>query len=152
MKYPRILGVAIGLALSGALVFGAHAASDKMVNNTIPQPLTSKPGDPVNGKKVAIHRKKGNCLACHTFPVPEQQFHGEVGPPLDDVGSRLKAAEIRMQVVNPKVNNPDTIMPAFYINKYHLAQKKWNGKTMLSAQEVEDVVAYMLTLKGSYSR
>ena len=79
--------------------------------------------------------------------------HGDVGPPLDDIGSRMKAAEIRARVVNPKGSNPDTIMPAFYKKEgFHRLQKKWAGKTIISAQDVEDIVAYMLTLKGSYSK
>jgi sulfur-oxidizing protein SoxX len=114
----------------------------------IPQALTDIPGDPANGRSVAIDRKKGNCLACHAMPIPEQSFHGEVGPDLNGVGSRYSAGELRLRIVDPKVLNPDTIMPAFYkTNGLHRVLADFEGKPMLTAQEVEDVVAYLQTLK-----
>jgi len=110
--------------------------------------LTGKPGDPVNGRKVAINRKLGNCLACHTLPAPEQQFHGVLGPDLRGVASRYSVAELRLRVVNTKIINPDSFMPAFYRNTgLTRVLKKWKGKTILKAQQVEDVLAYMMTLK-----
>jgi len=115
---------------------------------SIPQNLTDQPGDPENGRAVAIHRKKGNCLACHIMPIPEQSFHGEIGPDLNGVASRYDAGELRLRIVNPKVLNPDTIMPAYYKNDgLHRVLKDFEGKTLLTAQEVEDVIAYLQTLK-----
>ena len=114
----------------------------------IPQALTDQPGDPVNGRAVAIHRKKGNCLACHILPIPEQSFHGEIGPDLNGVAGRYDAGELRLRVVDSKVVNPDTIMPAYYRNDgLHRVLKDFEGKTLLSAQEVEDIIAYLQTLK-----
>lgn len=114
----------------------------------IPESLTGKAGDPEKGRAVAIHRKKGNCLACHTLPVPEQPYHGEVGPDLNGVANRLSEGEIRLRIVNPKYSNPQTIMPAFYRTEgLHRVAKKFQGKPMLTAEEVEDVVAYLMTLK-----
>lgn len=147
-----LLGVAV-LAIAGmatpASVAAAELVKYKVVDsNSIPDSLTGKPGDPVKGRQTAIHRKKGNCLACHTLPVPEQPFHGEVGPALNDVAGRLSEGEIRLRIVNPKYANPDTIMPAFYkTDGLHMVQKKWTGKPMLTAEEVEDIVAYLMTLK-----
>ncbi len=116
---------------------------------SIPKSLTGAPGDAKNGRKVAIDRKQGNCLGCHKMPVPEQPFHGEVGPDLKDVAKNLSEGEIRLRLVNSKVVNPDTIMPAFYRNDgFVRVMKKFKGKAMLSAQQVEDLVAYLLTLKG----
>ncbi len=152
MTYSRFFGVAAAVAFCAAAAFSAQAekfVTYKVVGGAIPQSLTGKAGDPVKGRKTAINRKKGNCLACHVMPVPEQADHGEVGPPLNDVASRLGAGEIRLRIVDPKVVNPDTIMPAFYrIHGLHRVQKKWQGKTIISAQDVEDIVAYMMTLKG----
>ncbi|MBC8270400.1 MAG: sulfur oxidation c-type cytochrome SoxX [Rhodospirillaceae bacterium] len=123
-----------------------------IVDGTIPASLTGKPGDPDAGKQTAIHRQKGNCLACHVMPVPEEQFHGEIGPDLSDVGSNYSEAELRLRLVDPKALNPDTIMPAFLKVPTSEVHKKFKGKTILSAQEVEDIVAYLMTLKGSYSQ
>ncbi|MCB2099561.1 MAG: sulfur oxidation c-type cytochrome SoxX [Rhodobacterales bacterium] len=140
------------MAAAGTQVQAAGLVKYTVVEHpSIPESLTK--GDPVRGRAAVINRQKGNCLACHSIPeIPEEQFHGEVGPVLDDVGSRMSAGEIRMRIVDPKVINPETAMPSFYkLEGLHRVAKKWQGKTILSAQEVEDVVAYMLTLKGSYS-
>lgn len=141
--------------LLAALHVGAAAvAAEKLVaykvvdNAKITQSLTGKAGDATQGRKVAIDRKLGNCLACHRLPIPEQQFHGETGPDLVGVGSRLSEGEIRLRVVNPKIVNPDTMMPAFYrVEGLHRVMKSFQAKSMLNAAQVEDVVAYLMTLK-----
>ncbi|MDH5189321.1 MAG: sulfur oxidation c-type cytochrome SoxX [Rhodospirillaceae bacterium] len=151
MKHSKLLATAFGVAVAGAISFSAQAeemmATFEIVDGTIPQSLTGTPGDADAGRKTAIDRKKGNCLACHVMPIPEQQFHGETGPALDGIGDRLSEAELRMRMVDAKVINPDTMMPSFYKTGQHMVLKKFEGKTILSAQEVEDVVAYLLTLK-----
>ncbi len=148
----NLIAAAAGFSL--ILLAGTSAIAEGIVkykivdNSSIPASLTGKPGDPKNGRKVVIHRKKGNCLACHKMPIPEQPFHGEVGPDLAGVGSRLSEGELRLRLVDPKVINPDTIMPAFYkADGFHRVMKKFKGKTILTAQEIEDVVAYLKTLK-----
>ncbi|MDP6705896.1 MAG: sulfur oxidation c-type cytochrome SoxX [Alphaproteobacteria bacterium] len=116
--------------------------------SSIPKSLTGKTGDAKNGRKIAIHRKKGNCLACHEMPISEQPFHGQIGPDLKGVAERYSEGELRLRVVNPKIVNEASIMPSFYRNDgFHRVLKKFQGKTLLSAQEVEDVVAYLMTLK-----
>ncbi len=125
----------------------AQAHEYKVVDGAIAVSLTGQAGDPVNGKKTAVHRKKGNCLACHSLPIPEQQFHGEIGPDLNGVASRYSEGEIRARIVDPKLANADTIMPAFHRTEGLFRQiEKFKGKTILSAQEVEDIVAYLMTL------
>ena len=115
---------------------------------SIPKSLTGKAGDPKKGRALAINRKKGNCLACHSMPIPEQQFHGETGPSLYGVGNRLAEGELRMQLVNSKVTNPDTMMQSYYRTfGFATPLKKFVGKTVLSAQEVEDIVSYLKTLQ-----
>ncbi|MBT4932681.1 MAG: sulfur oxidation c-type cytochrome SoxX [Rhodospirillaceae bacterium] len=114
------------------------------------QPLAgTKSGDAKAGKNVFIHRKKGNCLACHVVTSLDYiLFHGEVGPPLDGVGSNLSEAEIRLQVMDPRINNPDTIMPPYHRTEgLNRVLVKYKDKTILSAQQVEDIVAYLKTLK-----
>jgi sulfur-oxidizing protein SoxX len=150
MKLHSIAGaVAIAVASVG-MTFGVSAETVpyQIVDDGIPKSLTGKSGDAKAGRKVAYNRKTGNCLACHKLPIPEQQFHGEVGPDLAGVASRYSEAEIRLRIVNPKKFNDDTIMPAFYRDSgLTRVQKKWAGKTILKAQEVEDLLAYMMTLK-----
>lgn len=148
MTYSKLMGAVLGAVLGGALATGALAAEYKIVDSTIPASLTGKAGDPVNGKKLVINKKKGNCLACHNLPIPEQQFHGNVGPDLTSVGSYLSEAELRMRLVNAKVLSPDTIMPAFLVVPKTRVLKKFQGKTILKAQEIEDIISYLKTLKG----
>ena len=111
--------------------------------------LTVHLGDPANGRKVFMNRKQGNCLACHVnSEMSEQTFHGEVGPVLDGVADRWTAAELRGMLVNSKKVFEGTIMPSFYKDSgYNRTLKKFVGKTILKAQQVEDVLAYLQTLK-----
>lgn len=143
-----LCGAAV-IALSAANASAEQAVRYKIVDGAgIPQSLTGKPGDPASGRKVAINRKQGNCLACHRMPISEELFHGAVGPDLSAVGSTLSEAEVRLRIVNPKTVNPDTIMPAFYQTEgLHRVMKKFQGKPMLTAEQVEDVVAYLMTLR-----
>ena len=141
--------VALGLAFTSVTVQAAELIKYEVVGGeSIPKSLTGKAGDPKAGRKTAINRKQGNCLACHVMPVPEQPFHGLVGPDLNGVAGRYSEGELRLRVVDSKVLNPDTIMPAFYRNTgFHRVLKKFDGKTVLSAQQVEDIIAYLKTLK-----
>ncbi len=157
MSHLRPLSVTLlAMTVSLGFLLGAGAQAEELVKfeivggESIDKSLTGQPGDAANGRKLAIDRKLGNCLACHVMPVPEQPFHGNVGPDISEAGSNLSEGEIRLRVVNSKVLNPDTIMPAFYRNDgFERVLKNFQGKTMLSAQQVEDVVAYVMTLKGN---
>ena len=148
MFYRMILSTIAGIGIFGSTLAGVHAHEYKIVDDSIPVSLTGVPGDPVKGKKLAINRKKGNCLACHAMPIPEEQFHGEVGPDLHGVGSRMTEAELRLRLVNSKALNPDTIMPAFHKVALNRVLKKFKGKTILGAQDVEDIIAYLMTIKS----
>jgi sulfur-oxidizing protein SoxX len=82
------------------------------------------------------------------MPIPEQAFHGNIGPDLKGISSRYSEGELRLRIVNPKVLNSETIMPAFYkADGFNRVMKKFVGKTIITAQEVEDIVAYLMTLK-----
>ncbi len=128
---------------------GAENVSYEVVDYSIPKPLTDEAGDAQRGREVAIDRKLGNCLACHQVSdIPEQQFHGEVGPPLDGVAERWDEGQLRLIVANSKAVFDGTIMPAFLkVEGFTRNQDKFEGKSILTAQQVEDVVAYLKTLK-----
>lgn len=145
------------LLAAGAVAMAtlAGAASAELVKYTvvdgfsIPESLTGKPGDPKNGEKVFVNRKLGNCLACHTLSkLSEQPFHGEIAPPLDGVADRYTEGELRLRVVDSKVINEATIMPAFYrVDGFNRVADEFKGKPILTAEQVEDLIAYLMTLK-----
>lgn len=114
----------------------------------IAAPLVASPGDPARGRAIAAGRD-GNCLACHEMPVPEEQFHGTVGPSLHDAGARLTAGQLRLRLVDPKRIDERTIMPAYYVVEgLTRVAAPYAGRPILTAQQIEDVVAYLLTLTG----
>jgi sulfur-oxidizing protein SoxX len=117
---------------------------------TLPAPLTGMPGDAKEGAKVAAGRRLGNCLSCHAIgALREEEFHGDVGPPLDGVAGRWDTAALRMIVVNAKmVFGSETVMPAFYRTEgLNRVRPEFAGRPILTAQQVEDVVAFLATLK-----
>jgi L-cysteine S-thiosulfotransferase len=115
----------------------------------IPKPLTDKAGSAREGAKVFVNRRLGNCLGCHEVTaLKREEFHGELGPVLDGVGSRWDAARLRMIVVDPKKVFADTVMPAFYrTDGLHRVRPEFKDKPILTAQQVEDVVAFLSSLK-----
>jgi L-cysteine S-thiosulfotransferase len=117
---------------------------------TLPAPLTGKPGDAKEGAKAVAGRRLGNCLSCHAIgALREEEFHGDVGPPLDGIAGRWDTAALRMIVVNAKmVFGAETVMPAFYrTGGLNRVRPEFAGKPILTAQQVEDVVAFLATLK-----
>ncbi|MES2264519.1 MAG: sulfur oxidation c-type cytochrome SoxX [Pseudomonadota bacterium] len=106
-------------------------------------------GDPVRGRAIVASRQVGLCLLCHAAPIPEEAFQGNLAPDLAGAGDRSSAAQLRQRLVDPASLNPDTIMPAYYktegLQRVSAAQQ---GKTILSAQQIEDVVAYLQTLRA----
>ena len=147
----RVLGIAVTAALVAfPAVAGDVAPSDVKFNEgLVESSLTGKPGDAVTGRVVFANRKQGNCLACHAnSDLSEESFHGEVAPMLDGVADRWTEAELRGIVTNAKMMFEDTMMPAFYIDAgYVRPLDDFAGKSILTAQQVEDVVAYLMTLK-----
>ncbi|MFN4309117.1 MAG: sulfur oxidation c-type cytochrome SoxX [Ferrovibrio sp.] len=156
---PADFRLATGM-IAGAALFAAASVQAQEIRdaNLVPysvkdyaieQSLTGKPGDPAKGRQWAVTSGQGNCVICHKLPIPEVAFRiGNVGPDLTEVGGRLTPAEIRMRIVNPKLLNEETIMPAYYrVSGLHRVAKNAEGKPMLSAEQVEDLVAYLSTLK-----
>jgi sulfur-oxidizing protein SoxX len=133
------------------------APSDvKYTDGAINEPLTSAPGDPVAGREILGSRSLGNCVACHAVTeLSDIPFHGEIGPMLDGAGERWSEAELRGIVANAKVMFPDSMMPSFYrVDGYTRPGNAYTGEAadntfgpLLTAQQIEDVVAYLVTLK-----
>lgn len=149
MKLSWALCGALITGCVGSIVTAAELAAYRVVDGvSIPQALTDEPGDPERGRAVAIHAQQGNCLACHEIPaLADEPFHGDVGPSLAGVANRLDEGELRLRIVDPKLVNPDTVMPAFYkTESLYRVMPEFVGEPILTAQQVEDVVAFLLTL------
>ncbi len=143
--------VTLAAAVLATATYAAEVSPGDVVfdGGAVAQSLTGVAGNPENGRAVFANRKKGNCLACHVnSDMKDQLFHGEIGPSLDGVAGRYEEAQLRGILVNSKNTFHDTIMPAFYRNDgFKRNMEKFQGKTILSAQEVEDVLSYLQTLK-----
>ncbi len=123
-----------------------HAA---MAADAIATPLTSTPGDATRGRQIVISREGGHCILCHHVPADEVKVFGNVAPALDGVGKRLSAAQIRQRVVDITAVNPDAVMPVFHrTTGLNRVAAEYRDKPVLSAQQVEDVAAYLASLKG----
>ena len=148
MKRFILFAAAMGIGVTAATAEPVSPMQVVFTDGAVEESLTGVAGDPVAGRDVFANRKLGNCLACHmNEDWSEQSFHGEVGPPMDGVAERWSAAELRGIVANSKEMFPNTIMPSFYRDAgYTRTLEKFEGKTILSAQQVEDVVAYLQTL------
>ena len=145
------LGAIAAVALSTA-AFASEVSPDavEFTDDGVTVSLTGVAGDPAAGAETFKNRSLGNCLACHAnADMSKELFHGDVGPSLDDVASRWEEPMLRAIVVNSKhVFTDETVMPGFYSLKVGKdVAKDFAGKTILTAQQVEDVVAYLGTLK-----
>jgi sulfur-oxidizing protein SoxX len=148
--WGAVVAVALAAAAQGSPPQGHGPFVDyRIVNGAIPEPLTDQLGDPERGRRIVLDREAGDCTICHAMPLPQRQFHGTIGPPLDGVGSRYSAGELRLRLVDPKTFNPDTVMPAYHrVEGLHRVHERYRGQPILTAQQVEDVVAYLLTLQA----
>ena len=124
------------------------AASAASASDSLPSALEGAAGDAARGKAIVLDRHVGLCLLCHSGPFPEERFQGDLAPSLAGVGARLSAGQIRLRIVDASRVNPQTIMPAYFrtegLTRVAPSQR---GKTVLSAQQIEDVVAFLVTLK-----
>lgn len=125
------------------LLLGTAVAGDEL-----PASLTGAKGDPARGRAIVANRQVGLCLLCHSGPFPEERFQGDLAPDLKGVGARLSEGEIRARIVDPGRSNPDTVMPAYYkTDGLTRVAPAFRSRTILTAEQIEDIVAYLATLK-----
>ena len=126
----------------------AELAPVAIAGDSIPQPLTSEAGDPARGRAIVADRQKGLCLLCHVGPFPDQRFQGDMAPDLAGAGSRWSSAQLRLRIVDGSRLNPATIMPSYYrIEGLNRVAPAFKDAPILNAQQVEDVVAFLATLR-----
>jgi sulfur-oxidizing protein SoxX len=119
-----------------------------VVGDAIPASLSGAPGDAVRGKAILVSRQTGLCLLCHSAPLPEEHFQGTIGPDLKGAGSRYTEGQLRLRIVDSSITDPGTIMPAYYrLDGLDRVAPAFAGKTVLTAQQIEDVVAFLMTLR-----
>jgi len=134
-----------------AVIAALALASFVVVGDGIPKPLTATPGDSVRGRAIVVNRQVGLCLLCHRGPfdaTPEERQQGTVATDLAGVGARWSEAQLRLRVVDSRRLNPETVMPAYHrVDDLQRVGTAWQGRTILDAQQVEDVVAFLGTLR-----
>jgi len=134
---------------------GAAVVAWKAVGDAIPLPLSSHPGDAERGRQIVLDRRTGLCLLCHALPghgpQPEARFQGNLAPSLAGAGTRWTRAQLRLRVADNRLLNPASLMPAFHRLPEDTAATRvgsaWQGQSVLNAQQVEDVVAFLETLR-----
>lgn len=129
----------------GFLLFVSFGSSAK--EEEVPLSLTGAQGDPVRGRALVADRQVGLCLLCHSGPFPEERFQGNLAPDLRSA-ARLTEGAIRARIVDPRKSNPESIMPAYFVaSGLTRVAPSLRDKTILTAEQIEDIVAYLLTLK-----
>jgi sulfur-oxidizing protein SoxX len=109
--------------------------------------LTGAPGDPARGRATLVNRQS-TCILCHNGPFPEEKFQGDLAPGLTGAGSRWSEGQLRLRLVDASRLNAATIMPSYYrVDGLHRVGTVWRGKPILSAEQIEDMVAYLASLR-----
>src|SRR5882757_3873499 len=117
-----------------------------VVGDTIPEPLAAR-GDATRGRALVVDRTS-TCILCHNGPFPEQKFQGDLAPNLAGSGSRWSEGQLRLRLVDASRLNDATIMPSYYrADGLHRVGTLWRGKPILSAEQIEDIVAYLGSLR-----
>ena len=118
-----------------------------IVGDGIPDSLTGQPGDAARGRALVLARSS-TCILCHSGPFPEARFQGDLAPSLAGAGNRATTAQLRLRLVDASRINPETIMPSYYrVDGLTRVGSAWRGKPILSAEQIEDIVAYLATLR-----
>lgn len=147
-RSPRFCGASL-IAVLAAWPTLAQVAQPAVVDGAIPAPLTDVPGDPVRGAALVRDMTRASCLICHAMPIADEPDQGNIGPDLAGVASRLSAGELRLRLVDARAVNPATVMPPYHATEgLTRVRADLAGQPIYTAQEVEDVLAYLLTLEA----
>src|SRR5262249_26818887 len=145
---PHHHGRGVRVRVPAAIVAACCVAGAASGNDAMPESLTGAKGNPARGRAIVANRQLGLCLLCHSGPFPEERFQGNLAPDLRGAGARWSEGQLRLRIADAGRINPATIMPAYHRTE-GLARvaPAWRGKPILSAEQIEDVVAYLMTLK-----
>lgn len=148
----RLLFMALAISLGGVVVagqaIGAPMPSYRVVDGGIPIALTDLPGDAMRGREIASNRQVGMCQLCHQVPASNDRFQGDIATSLAGAGSRWTASQLRLRMVDSRRVNADSVMPAYFkVDALHRVGATWRDQPILNAQQVEDVVAWLVSLK-----
>jgi sulfur-oxidizing protein SoxX len=139
---------ALAMFLAAADAAAQTQQPPRIVGDGIPAALTDQPGDAEQGRAIVTNRQVGLCVLCHSGPFPDVRFQGNLAPDLTGVGSRYTVAQLRLRIVDPARLKADTIMPAYLrIEGLIRVAPAFQGKSILTAQQIEDVVAFLATLR-----
>ncbi len=145
----RARGILAGFGLVTAVAAApAQVAAPVVAGDAIEAPLTATPGNAMRGRAIVADRRVGLCLLCHSGPFPEEAFQGDLAPSLAGAGSRLDAGQLRLRLVDSRRLNPASLMPSYHrADGLQRVGSAWQGRPILDAQQIEDVVAFLQTLK-----
>ena len=136
------------MRLPAAIVAALCSVGVANGQDAILESLTGARGDPARGRAIVANRQVGLCLLCHSGPFPEERFQGNLAPDLKGAGSRWSEGQLRLRIVDSGRINPASIMPAYHRTEGLVrVAPAWRGKTVLSAEQIEDVVAFLMTLR-----
>lgn len=140
--------VAVGCAAVPAAAAQEGLKPFTVVGDAIPASLTGARGDPERGRAIVAARHVGLCLLCHSGPFPEERLQGSLAPDLNGAGARWTEGQLRLRIVDAQRLNPDTIMPPYYrTGGLNRVAPSFRGKPVLTAEQIEDVVAFLSTLR-----
>jgi sulfur-oxidizing protein SoxX len=144
MSGPILAGALLALpGIAAAEVLRSYAVT----GDAIPMSLTGAPGDAARGRTLAVARSS-TCILCHSGPFPEERFQGDLAPGLAGAGSRWSEGQLRLRLVDASRLNAATIMPSYYrVDGLRRVGAAWRGKPILSAEQIEDIVAYLASLR-----